>query len=52
MNLFYGQSWSLVSFLIDTYGEDDFAQLFAEIKGGVTTDSALDTVYGFDQDGL
>ncbi|MCH8920466.1 MAG: hypothetical protein IIA23_07140 [Chloroflexi bacterium] len=52
VGLFYGQSWSLVSFLIDTYGTDDFAQLFAEIKGGVTTDSALDTVYGFDQDGL
>ncbi len=52
VNLFYGQSWSLVSFLIDTYGADDFAQLFAEIKGGVTTDAALETVYGFDQDGL
>ncbi len=52
VGLFYGQSWSLVSFLIDTYGEDDFAALFAEMKGGVTTDSALNTVYGFDQDGL
>jgi hypothetical protein len=52
VNLFYGQSWSLVSFLIDTYGEPNFAQLFAEIKSGNTTDTALETVYGFDQDGL
>ena len=52
VGLFYGQSWSLVSFLIDTYGPDEFAALFAEIKGGVTTDTALETVYGFDQDGL
>ncbi len=52
VNLFYGQSWSLVSFLIDTYGEEKFAQLFAEIKAGNTTDAALQAVYGFDQGGL
>ncbi len=52
VNLFYGQSWSLVSFLIETYGEERFAELFAEIKSGNTTDTALETVYGFDQDGL
>ncbi|MEX0800641.1 MAG: peptidase MA family metallohydrolase [Dehalococcoidia bacterium] len=52
VGLFYGQSWSLVSFLVETYGEEKFAQLFAEIKAGNTTDAALDTVYGFDQDGL
>ena len=52
VNLFYGQSWALVSFLIDTYGEEKFAQLFAEIKSGKTTDAAMEAVYGFDQDGL
>lgn len=52
VNLFYGQSWSLVSFLIDTYGEERFARVFAEIKSGKTTDAALETVYGFDQNGL
>ena len=52
VDLFYGQSWSLVSFLVDTYGEEKFARLFAEIKGGKTTDAALEAVYGFDQDGL
>jgi hypothetical protein len=52
VNLFYGESWSLVSFLVDTYGDDKFAQLFAEIRSGKTTDGALQAVYGFDQGGL
>ncbi len=52
VNLFYGQSWSLVDFLVGTYGEEKFAELFAEIKAGNTTDDALIAVYGFDQDGL
>ena len=52
VNLFYGQSWSLVSYLIGTYGPEKFAQLFAEIRGGKRTDEALTAVYGFDQDGL
>jgi len=50
--LSYGQSWSLVSYLVETYGGQEFAQLFAEIKGGKTIDQALKAVYGFDQDGL
>ena len=41
-----------MKYLIDTYGEEKFAQLFAEIKGGKRIDSALEAVYGFDQDGL
>lgn len=52
VDLFYGQSWSLVSYLIETYGEERFAQLFAAIKEGKTTDEALLAVYGFDQGGL
>jgi len=52
VDLFYGESWSLVKFLNDTYGPDKFAQLFAEIKSGKRIDAALDAVYGFDQDGL
>jgi hypothetical protein len=52
VNLFYGQSWSVVSYLNDTYGPEKFAQLFAEIKGGKRIDDALEAVYGFDQDGL
>lgn len=52
VELFYGESWSLVSFLNDQYGPEKFAQLFAEVKKGKRIDKALETVYGFDQDGL
>jgi len=46
VNLFYGQSWALVSYLIETYGREKFAQLFATFKAGATTDDALRRVYG------
>ncbi len=52
VTLFYGQSWSLVSHLIETYGAEQYAALFAEVKSGKRMDEALDTVYGFDQGGL
>jgi hypothetical protein len=50
--LFYGEAWTLVKFLVDTYGADTFAQLFAALKQGATTAQALQQVYGFDQDGF
>ncbi|MFQ6019974.1 MAG: peptidase MA family metallohydrolase [Dehalococcoidia bacterium] len=52
VSLFYGQSWSVVSHLVDTYGAEKFARLFATFKEGATSDDALMAVYGFDQDGL
>ena len=52
VDLFYGQSWGLVSYLIDEHGAEKFARLFAEIKSGKRTDEALMSAYGFDQDGL
>ena len=52
VNLFYGESWSLVKYLNDAYGPEKFAKLFAEIKSGKTIDDALKAAYGFDQDGL
>lgn len=52
IELFYGQSWSTVEYLIGTYGEDQMAALLASIKAGNTIDQALEEVYGFDQDGL
>ena len=52
VSLFYGQSFALVDFLIETYGEQKFADLFAAFKKGDTTAGALEQVYGFDQDGL
>ena len=49
---FYGQSAALVQFLIDEYGPEQFAQLFAVFKEGSTVDNALQTVYAFDTGGL
>ncbi len=52
VNLFYGQSWSIVKFLVDTYGQPQFAALFVEFKKGATTDQALQAAYGIDTDTL
>lgn len=52
VEIFYGQAWSLVSYLIDTYGADKFAQLYAEIGSGKRIGNALNATYGFDEDGL
>ena len=52
VTLFYGEGWSLVSYLIDVYGDEQFAALFAEVKSGKRIESALQAVYGFGQDGL
>ncbi len=52
VDVFYGQAAAIVTFLIDTYGPEQFAQLFATFKEGSTVDNALMTVYGFDRDAL
>ncbi len=52
VTLFYGQAWSLVNFLIETYGPAKLAELYATFKDGSTVDKALLKVYGFDQGGL
>ena len=52
VNLFYGQSWSTVEFLIDEFGAEKFAQLYATIQAGTATDGALEEIYGVNQDGL
>ena len=52
VTLFYGEAWSLVSFMLEEYGEEKFAQLYAVFEDGSTTDNALQQVYGLDQEGL
>lgn len=52
VSLFYGESWSIVSFLVNNYGTDKFAHLFATFKEGNTPDKAFQQVYGFDLDSL
>lgn len=48
--LFYGQSFSVVDYLLATYGEASFARLYEVIKAGTDIDAALDEVYRLDQD--
>jgi hypothetical protein len=48
----YAESHSIVSFLLATYGKDKMVQLLNVFHDGSTYDSALQQVYGFDQDGL
>ena len=48
----YGQSRSVVSYLINTYGETMMAELMAQLDHTFSLDQAMLQVYGFDQDGL
>jgi hypothetical protein len=52
VNLFYGQSWHIVKFLVDTYGQERFAALFAELKRGSTINDALTAIYGLSTAGV
>ena len=52
INLFYGQSYSTVDFLVETFGQEQFAELFRVHFGGLPIDRALEEVYGLDQNGL
>ena len=48
----YGQSRSVISYLISTYGEERMAQFMAQLDHTFSVDEAMIQVYGFDQDGL
>jgi hypothetical protein len=50
--LSYAQSYSLVEYLLDNYGQDRMLDLLTLLKQGNTYDEALTEVYGFDIDGL
>ena len=50
--LSYAQSYSLVEFLITSYGQDKMFELLSTFRAGATYDGALEKVYGFDMDGL
>jgi len=50
--LAYGQSYSLVEFLINNYGSDKMLKLLNTFRQGSSYDGALGKVYGFDMDGL
>jgi hypothetical protein len=48
----YGESNSIATLMIKTYGKDKMNQLLEVFHQGSTYDAALQQVYGFDQDGL
>ena len=51
-SLAYAQSYSLVKFLINRYGQAKMFKLLSTFKSGSGYDAALTRVYGFDMDGL
>jgi hypothetical protein len=50
--LSYAQSYSLVKYLLDRYGQDKMLDLLTLLKEGNTYDEALIRVYDFDIEGL
>lgn len=50
--LSYVQSYSLVKFLIDSYGQEKMFELLGTFKMGSGYDEALVKTYGFDMDGM
>jgi len=50
--LSYAQSYSLVEFLINDYGQSRMLELLLSFKEGSGYDAALERVHGFDMDGL
>jgi hypothetical protein len=48
----YSESYSLVNFLIDVYGKDPILALLNALQQGDTAEEALQSVYGWDINGL
>jgi Peptidase MA superfamily len=51
-DLSYAQSYSLVNYLVSTFGQKQIVTLFGELHQGETIEDALEHVYGFGLDGL
>jgi hypothetical protein len=52
VNLFYGEVYSLIEFLLETYGKEKMGDLLAAIREGLYQEDALEKVYGFGLDEL
>ena len=48
----YAEAYSVVDFMLKTYGRDKMTTLLLDLKNGQTTDDALQAVYSIDTDGL
>jgi hypothetical protein len=51
-NLSYAESYSVVNYLINTYGRDKMTSFLLALRDGASTDAALHSAFGFDTDGL
>lgn len=52
VDLFYAESYSLVKFLLETYGREKLVALLQEFQQGAYQEDALQKVYGFGLDEL
>jgi hypothetical protein len=50
--LSYSQSFSIVKFLVETYGQGKMTELLTALRDGATVDDALTQTYGFNIEGL
>ena len=50
--LSYAESYTVVDYLITTYGKDKMLELLETFREGASYDGALTEVYGFDTSGL
>lgn len=50
--LSYSQSFSIVKFLVETYGQEKMTALLIALRDGATVDDALVQTYGFNIEGL
>ncbi|HTP07028.1 MAG TPA: peptidase MA family metallohydrolase [Anaerolineae bacterium] len=51
-NASYGQSYSLVKYLVDNSGQTKMLDFLGKLRDGATVDEALQQVYGFDTEGF
>jgi Peptidase MA superfamily len=51
-NLSYAQSYSVIRFLIDTYGQEKMTRLLLALQDAKPIDEALREVYGYETEGL
>jgi len=51
-NLSYSESYSIIRFLIDTYGQEKMTQLLVALQDAKPIDTALFEVYGYETEGL
>ena len=52
VDLFYGEVYSLVAFMLDSYGKDRMADLLGVFRTGILAEDAVQQVYGFGLDQL